>query len=148
MLLVAAAGAVLALAIVGIVLVLAGGSGDGVNYSNLKPGDCFRAPSGNFDSVEVVACDSRHDLEVFAVVVHPAAPGDAFPGMDELLRYANPICLKRFPEYAGVGFEQLDLIDKYITPRQAAWRDGARTLVCAVGPSDGQPTREPVRHGR
>jgi hypothetical protein len=117
----------------------------GVRYSDLKAGDCFQQPSGRFNKVKTVPCTVEHDLEVYAVLDHPAAPNEGFPGMDALVRYANPLCLAQFRPYAGVGFEQLNLKDVYITPRESAWRDGARRLVCAVSAGNDQPTSQSIR---
>ncbi len=144
------AGAVVA----GAILVLLGGAllnrvtgGDGVKYSDLKAGDCFERPTGRFKNVDTVPCEQDHDLEAFAVLEHPAAPEAPFPGMDELLRYASPQCLVEFQSYAGVPFDQLNLQDVYITPRESAWNDGARRVVCAVGPEDERPTKGSIKAG-
>ncbi|MGH9226595.1 MAG: septum formation family protein, partial [Acidimicrobiales bacterium] len=143
-LIIAAAAVAAAIVIVGILL-LAGNDEGGVKYSDLKAGDCFETPSGRFNNVETVACSEQHDLEVYAVLDHPAAASDAFPGMDELVRYANPLCLAQFRAYAGVPFEQLSLSDKYITPRESAWKDGARRIVCVVGQSNEEPSNTSIR---
>lgn len=144
------AGALVALALV---LILAGfvlnklSSDDGVKYSDLKAGDCFKQPSGRFNNVETVPCEEQHDLEVFATLDHPAAKDAPFPGMDTLVRYASPQCLSQFQPYAGVPFDQLNLKDVYITPRESAWKDGARRLVCAVGSGEDQPTKGSIKAG-
>lgn len=136
------------LVIVGLVLGLGKVLGkDGVKYSELKAGDCFERPSGRFKNVTKAACNKPHDLEVYAVLDHPAGAKDAFPGMDELVRYASPLCLAQFKAYAGVPFEQLNLQDVYITPRDSAWKDGARRLVCAVGPQNDQQTSKSIKAG-
>ena len=144
------AGAVVA----GAVLLIAGGlllnnllGEDGVKYSDLKAGDCFERPSGRFKNVETVPCEQDHDLEAFAVLDHPAGEDEAFPGMDALLRYASPQCLAQFPGYAGVPFDQLNLKDVYITPRESAWKDGARRVVCAVSAEDERPTKGSIKAG-
>jgi hypothetical protein len=120
---------------------------DGVKYSDLKAGDCFERPSGRFKNVETVPCDQDHDLEAFAVLDHPAAKDAPFPGMDALLRYASPLCLAQFQPYAGVPFDQLNLKDVYITPRESAWKDGARRVVCAVSAEDEQATKGSIKAG-
>ena len=88
-----------------------------------------------------------HDLEVYAVLDDPAPPKTPFPGVDALIRYANPLCLAQFKSYAGVAFEQVNLRDVYITPRESAWKAGVRRLVCAVGAANQQPTNQSVRAG-
>jgi hypothetical protein len=131
----------------GLVLSKVLGGDSGVKYSDLKAGDCFKRPSGRFNNVKTVPCDKEHDLEVYAVLDHPADAKAPFPGMDDLVRYANPLCLAQFRPYAGVPFEQLSLKDVYITPRESAWKDGARRLVCAVGSGNDQPTTKSIRAG-
>ena len=136
------------LVVVGIVVGVSSLLGeDGVKYTDLKAGDCFKRPSGRFKNVTTVACDKSHDLEVYAVLNHPAGPKDAFPGMDELVRYASPLCLAQFQAYAGVPFDQLNLQDEYITPRESAWKDGSRRLVCAAGAQNDQPTTKSIKAG-
>ena len=141
-------------AILGAALALVGGRAltqrlgdDGVKYSELKTGDCFQRPSGRFKNVETVACDQDHDLEAFAVLDHPAAKDAPFPGMEALLRYASPLCLSQFQPYAGVSFDQLNLKDVYITPRESAWKDGARRVVCAVSAEDERRTKGSIKAG-
>jgi hypothetical protein len=119
----------------------------GVKYSDLKAGDCFQQPSGRFNKVKTVPCTADHDLEVYAVLDDPAPPKAPFPGGDALVRYANPLCLAQFRTYAGVAFEQVNLRDVYITPRQSAWNDGARRLVCAVGTNNGERTNKSIKAG-
>ncbi len=132
---------------IGVIIALARSRESGVKYSELKAGDCFQQPSGRFNRVKTVPCTEEHDLEVYAVLDHPAPPKAPFPGMDALVRYANPLCLGQFRNYAGVPFEQLNLKDVYITPRESAWKDGARRLVCAVGAGNDQPTSQSVKAG-
>ncbi|MGH9277283.1 MAG: septum formation family protein, partial [Acidimicrobiales bacterium] len=122
-------------------------TGSGKNYTDLQVGDCFQEPSERFSSVDTVACTDEHDLEVYALLDYPAAPDAPFPGMEELIRYASQMCLGKFRDYAGVPFESLNLRDVYITPRESAWEDGARRIVCAVGAANEQPTNTSVKAG-
>lgn len=145
---IAAAVVIGALILIGVGIALGRASQEsGVKYSDLKAGDCFQQPSGRFNRVKTVPCTSDHDLEVYAVLDHPAPPKAPFPGMDALVRYANPLCLAQFRSYAGVAFEQVNLRDVYITPRASAWNNGARRLVCAVGSSNGQRTNKSIKAG-
>jgi hypothetical protein len=130
---------VVVLAAIGGIVLVSGGS-SGTKYADLKVGQCFQHPGSSFTTVTVVACTKPHDLEVYAIVTDTAGPKVAFPGMNPLLQYASPLCLAQFRAYAGVPFEQLNLQDDYITPREAAWKSGVRTVVCAVAPSNGSRT--------
>ena len=122
-------------------------SGGGDKYTDLQVSDCFQEPPERFSTVDIVPCNEEHDLEVYALLDYPAPPDAAFPGAEELNRYASQMCLSMFRDYAGVPFESLNLKDVYITPRESAWKDGARRIVCAVGPIDEQPTNKSVKAG-
>jgi hypothetical protein len=139
--------AVVVAGVIVLLLTLLGRDSGGVKYSELQPGNCFQEPSGRFNNVKTVDCAEAHHLEVYAVLDHPAGPNEEFPGQDELVRYANPLCLAQFQGYTGVPFEQLNLADKYITPSDDAWNDGARRLVCVAGPSSGEQTTGSIRAG-
>jgi hypothetical protein len=147
-------GVILLIVLVVIAVIVAGGfvisrltKESGVKYSALVAGDCTKKPSGHFNRVKTVPCAQEHDLEVYAVLQHPAPPKTAFPGMDALERYAIPLCMSQFQAYAGVPFEQLNLRDAYITPRESAWNSGARTIVCAVEAGNEQPTKGSIKAG-
>jgi len=120
---------------------------DGVDYAELKPGDCIDTPDGTeVRRLKVRACDEPHDAEVFAVVVHPAAEGDAFPGAQALLEYAANACLGQlFTDYVGIPRGQSQLTEFEIVPESEAWHDGRRGLVCAVDNPDRSPLTAPVK---
>jgi Septum formation len=120
---------------------------DGVDYATLKAGDCIDTPEGTeVRRLRVRACDEPHDAEVFAVVTHPAAPGEAFPGADALLQYAATECLGQpFTDYVGIPRGQSQLTEFEIVPERQAWAEGRRGLVCAVDNADRSPMTGSVR---
>ncbi len=120
---------------------------DGVDYAKLKPGDCIDTPQGTeVRRLKVLPCDKPHDAEVFAVVTHPAAPEDPFPGADALLEYAANACLGQpFTDYVGIPRAQSQLTEFEIVPESAAWFEGRRGLVCAVDKADRSPLTASVR---
>ncbi len=120
---------------------------DGVDYAKLKPGDCIDTPEGTeVRRLKVRSCDKPHDAEVFAVVTHPAAPGDAFPGADALLEYAANACLGQpFTDYIGIPRGQSQLTEFEIVPESEAWSEGRRGLVCAVDNADRSPMTATVK---
>jgi hypothetical protein len=120
---------------------------EGVDYATLKPGDCIDTPDGTeVRRMKVRPCDKPHDAEVFAVVTHPAPPGEAFPGVDPLLQFAANSCLGQlFSEYIGVPRGQSQFTEFEIVPEQEAWDDGRRGLVCAVDNADRSPLTSSVR---
>ena len=137
---VAAARVLSVLAVVGWVAVLAvvipGLSDDdaGVDYSDLAAGDCIEVPEGDdIGALERLPCEEPHDAEVFAIIVHPAEPGTAYPGSDALVAVAGEACLGQiFTDYVGVSRDKSQLKHFEIVPQQSAWDDGRRQLVCAV----------------
>lgn len=120
---------------------------DGVDYAKLKPGDCIDTPEGTeVRLLKVRSCDEPHDAEVFAVVTHPAAADDPFPGADALLAYAANACLGQpFTDYIGIPRAQSQLTEFEIVPESEAWFDGRRGLVCAVDKADRTPLTSSVR---
>ena len=122
-------------------------SPDGVDYAKLKAGDCIDTPEGTeVRRLTIRSCDEPHDAEVFAVVTHPAATDDAFPGTDALLAYAANACLgQTFTDYVGIPRGQSKLTEFEIVPESEAWFEGRRGLVCAVDNADRSPLTASVK---
>ncbi|HEX7276253.1 MAG TPA: septum formation family protein [Acidimicrobiales bacterium] len=120
---------------------------DGVDYAELEAGDCIDTPEGTeVRRLKVKACDKPHDAEVFAVISHPAGPGEAFPGAGALLEYAAYNCLGQpFTDYVGIPRGQSQLTEFEIVPESEAWAEGRRGLVCAVDNADRSPLTASVR---
>lgn len=120
---------------------------EGVDYAKLKPGDCFDTPDGTeVRRLTIRPCDKPHDAEVFALVTHPAAATDPFPGADALLAYAANVCLgQSFTDYVGIPRGQSQLTEFEIVPESEAWSEGRRGLVCAVDTADRSPLTTPVK---
>jgi hypothetical protein len=106
----------------------------GVDYSELKVGDCFDSSASNeIRGIEVKSCSKAHNSEIFFIVTHPAGPADAYPGKDALVQYAADNCLGRpLTDYLGIPLEQSKLKDFEIVPQESAWKDGRRVLVCGL----------------
>ena len=115
--------------------------------SDLAVGDCFDAPSpadtaatgADIGDVQHHPCTEAHGYEVFAVLKHPAANGDPYPGIDALFSYADTNCLPPFAVYVGVEYPQSTLRAGSVVPKQEGWDRGARTITCYVGGADGGP---------
>jgi hypothetical protein len=107
---------------------------DGVDYSKLKVGDCFNSSKSNqVRGINVKPCSKPHDSEIYALVNHPAAKSDPYPGKDPLVQFAADACLGQpFTEYVGVPLEQSKLKDFEIVPQASSWKKGRRVLVCGV----------------
>ncbi len=117
--------------------------------SELVVGDCFDAPSSanapasgtEIDDVQHHPCGEAHGYEVFAVLKHPAAKGDPYPGTETLFSYAATNCLSPFATYVGVEFEQSSLGAGSIVPQQKGWESGDRAITCYVnGPGEAPVT--------
>jgi len=120
---------------------------DGVDYAKLEAGDCIDTPAGTeVRRLTVRPCDKPHDAEVFAVVIHPAGPRDAFPGATALLEYAANACLGQpFVDYVGIPRGQSQLTEFEIVPESEAWAEGRRGLVCAVDNADRSPLTASIK---
>ena len=106
----------------------------GVDYADLRVGDCINVPDGaEIAALERLACSEPHDAEVFGVLAHPAEEGAPYPGSDTLVAFAGEACLGQvFTDYVGVPRDRSQLKHFEIVPQQSAWDDGRRQLVCAV----------------
>lgn len=107
---------------------------EGIDYSELKVGDCFDSTASNeIRGIEVKSCAEPHNSEIFFLVTHPAGPSDAYPGKDALVQYAADNCLGQpLTDYLGIPLEQSKLKDFEIVPQESAWKDGRRVLVCGL----------------
>ncbi len=107
---------------------------EGIDYSKLKVGDCFDSSQSNeVRGVKVKSCSEPHNSEIFFLVTHPAGPGEAYPGKDQLVQFAADACLGQpLTDYLGIPLEQSMLKDFEIVPQESAWEDGRRLLVCGI----------------
>ena len=107
---------------------------------NLRPGHCFNDPKEwkatqlGFVSViemELVACDTAHDNEVFALVRLPALAGGPYPGDGAVHSYARTECLAGFAEWIGIGVAASVLEVSAVWPNRGRWRQlDDRSIVC------------------
>ena len=106
----------------------------GIDYSELKVGDCFDSSATNeVRGIDVKPCSEPHNSEVFFLVTHPAGPEEPYPGKDALVQFAADACLGQpLTEYLGIPLEQSRFKDFEIVPQESAWRDGRRLLVCGI----------------
>jgi hypothetical protein len=83
-------------------------------------------------TVETVACDQPHDVEVVAVFDYPLDDGMPFPGTEAVDGYATDECIERFESYVGSEYlsSALDVI--IVAPGEDGWDDGDRRVGCVV----------------
>ena len=99
---------------------------------DLQVGDCFTAEGETLQSVGVVACEAPHVYEVFGLVAHEAGPGDAYPGDDELLRYADTACQPLFDDYVRADYQASIYWITSVTPSAETWEAGDREIICTL----------------
>ncbi len=105
----------------------------------LVPGECFEEPPGGDEIVTVprVPCRESHHYEVFATVDHPALPGAAFPGEEEILEFAYEVCEgSAFRDYVGRSARRSRYAVDVVYPDAGSWRLGERTIVCVLHDSE------------
>lgn len=101
--------------------------------TTLAVGDCLDEPEvDRLQETERIDCALPHQLEVFAVLEHPASANGPFPGNEELLRWAAEECQDRFAGYVGTSYEDSELFLTHFTPVAAGWEDGDRGVTCLV----------------
>lgn len=123
----------------------------GGNVNSLAVGDCIDEPSSSSSISEVQhqPCTDPHDGEVFALIVHPAANGAAYPGasaFDDLVRQQ---CLPAVQTYTARTLEEIDaagLSYAYFYPTTTSWTDSNdRGVTCYIAKSDGTKITGSVR---
>lgn len=132
--------------LLGIVVVAAGGyylfrdrlAG---SAAELAVGDCIDEPAGTTDIKEVQhqPCSDPHDGEVFAIVMHTAAPGAAYPDQSEFRDLAGDECVPLLSAYTGmdlVTFVAAGLDFSAFYPTSEAWNNGDRSVTCYVVKAD------------
>jgi hypothetical protein len=80
--------------------------------------------------VTAVSCAEPHDYEVLALVQHPAGPEEGFPGVDEVLAFAEDECLAQWEPYVGLPYERSELSAFALHPTEETWRVGDREIAC------------------
>jgi hypothetical protein len=137
-----------ALAVVPLVVALAGCSGDDggeqASVFSAEPGQCFLAPEeveAQISDLERVDCGEAHDHEAYAVVAYtspdPEADPDEFPGDEALTNFADGACAERFGEYVGVDYLDSDLFFTYLLPSPRSWQEDDRSVLCLVTAAGG-----------
>ena len=118
------------------------GSGNSVEYADLKVGDCVQdmVSEDNYDLI-VVDCTKPHTDEVYATFT---LPQEDWPGTREVDDLGWQGCDPRYEEYVGKAPDDSDL-DQYIHPPVKAGWDEDRVVVCTVADGE-EPTTGTLRN--
>jgi hypothetical protein len=109
-----------------------------ISIYDVHPGQCidFADDSDNVRDVPRRDCDEPHDGEVF--LVSSVGDPDEFPGVSELDRRAEAVCIgDAFEQYVGTAYDDSELNVTYVTPSEDSWAAGDRDVVCVATLPDG-----------
>lgn len=98
----------------------------------LTNGDCLdqkKLEDGINSTQPIVACDSAHDLEVFASLTYN---GSAYPSVEELVSFGTKECALEFKKFVGLDFGISSLDFQYYYPTESSWANGDRGVDCVV----------------
>jgi hypothetical protein len=113
--------------------------------ATLAVGDCFDTdqfvPGEAIDrrGLHLVACTDPHQHEVYAIQPSSAATNAPFPGDEAMTALADDLCLEAFAPALGVDYRQSSLDFATIKPDATSWRQGDRSVICAVHDLDFAP---------
>jgi hypothetical protein len=110
--------------------------------TDLAVGDCVMLPEGvafdesfQFETLDSVACDQPHDMEVFATFSHQ---GGLYPGKAELFDFAGHYCPGAFEDYTGVPYEhEAHLVITSTVPDVTGWSQSDHSVECLLQSFDG-----------
>ncbi len=107
------------------------GAGD-LQATDLRVGDCFdlKEPEATeIGDVTATPCTQEHEYELF---YEASLPEGDYPAETVFEQYVKDNCLTTFTAYVGKAFEQSELDIYWLYPTDDAWRDGDRSVQCAV----------------
>jgi hypothetical protein len=111
---------------------VAGTTDDVAPLFDLRVGECFdleETESGTITDVTVRPCDREHTYELFLT---ERLTGVGYPTDDDWDVYFEDECVPAFAEYVGAPYESSVLDIYWIVPNLEGWRQGDRTIQCAV----------------
>ena len=88
------------------------------------------------DLTTIVDCRRPHDAEIYGEYVHPAGPGEPYPGRTEIDRWSAIKCFEGFKDFVGSDYVLSDLEIGSIPPEREDWEIGLyRTCLLYTSPS-------------
>jgi hypothetical protein len=99
---------------------------------DLRVGDCFdlKDPaSDEVGDVTAVPCTDEHEFELFFAA---SLPEGEFPGDPAFKTYVQANCFPAFATFVGTPYDDSELDVYWLQPTDDGWRDGDRSVQCAV----------------
>ena len=130
----------LAFAVVGLIGVLKSneapigtlGVGTTASIFDVSIGQCFDDPgAGEIVDVELLACSTPHDVEVYAFATLTGLSG-TFPGRDALFEELADVCVQSFQPYVGRDYRSSIYDYLMIIPTEGSWDMGDRVGTCLI----------------
>lgn len=140
--------------LIGLVVVIGGGfflfrDRLSSNVAELAAGDCFDEPTAaaSITDVQHQPCNSPHFGEVFAVLTHPAAAGEAYPVVSGFDDYILENCVPVFETYTGREADtESELNLGWFQPTLTGWGEGDRGFTCYVSRLDDVPLNASIKN--
>ncbi len=113
----------------------------------MNVGECFADPGlGEITTVEELACDEPHELEVFH---RGTLMGfSSFPAEDVMFDVTDAGCIEAFAGYVGTSYENSSFYFSVISPTSLSWRQGDRDYICLLTPASGSTVGSARDSGR
>jgi putative regulator of septum formation len=105
-----------------------------VDLSQVGRGDCADIAGSDPMSrwVTVVPCRAPHELEYVGPVSLVKAPR-RYPGVDQLGKLAQPLCLARDVKYLGAPLDPFGrFLSEEFVPTRKGWKAGEREISCTL----------------
>ena len=100
--------------------------------TDLRVGDCFDLKDPTAEEIEEVAarpCAQAHEFELFFT---GSLPEGAYPAQPVFEAYMQDNCMPAFVAFVGKVYEDSELDVYWLSPTTEAWRQGDRSVQCAV----------------
>ena len=110
-----------------------------IHSTELQVGDCFSFNNNNDSStqvgdVEVVDCSAPHLYEVYNTY---QITQSTFPDTSTMESEQRTACYDTFETYVGTSYDRSQYDATTLTPTEASWAQGDRTITCILKTKDG-----------
>ena len=107
-----------------------------IHSTELQVGDCFSYSdaSTQVGDVEVVDCSAPHLYEVYN---NYQITQSTFPDTSTMESEQRTACYDTFETYVGTSYDRSQYDATTLTPTEASWAQGDRTITCILKTKDG-----------